>query len=359
MVAVNTNKLKHSITFRISPSKPQVICTPRRCAMIDPFEITTRGLSIVHSQTPPPIPVSSGSVVGLGIEPVVDRNYDKAYERIKARPTWTQTPPNLNSLSTATVRRVASDINPLVKATNPTPTAPDQTQLSEVTSWIIMELEASIASSPEINLQLDSPVILQICLVAGQRRVPRITVPLLPLSRYSNFDGPLPSHPTHSSFNAHLQAATPPSSPTPPTNLRSLSIIFPHASPQLLSSLQAIYLALHYISDIHLPSPSSTFPPVSCTETISPLSPNMPYVPAKARAMLGLQTPTTRPDLPASCTRAEIREWRERIKTLECKLRREVMRFVRMCEGSDSNEALVRAIGQIVDFGQVNARRSS
>ena len=70
--------------------------------------------------------------------------------------------------------------------------------------------------------------------------------------------------------------------------------------------------------------------------------------------MLGLQTPTTRPGLPASWTRLETWGWRERIEDLECKLRSEVVRFIRMCQGSDlsNNEALVRAVGAIVRSGQ-------
>ena len=76
--------------------------------------------------------------------------------------------------------------------------------------------------------------------------------------------------------------------------------------------------------------------------------------------MLGLQTPTTRPGLPLSWTRPESRGWRERIEDLECKLRNEVARFVGMCQGSDlgKNEALMRAVGQVVRLGQEEMRRS-
>ena len=363
IITVPTNGSKHAVTIRTSPSKPQVICTPRRRATIDPLETTTtgypgRGPPTRYPQTPPPTLLSSESVIGLGIESVVDERYDEVYERIKAKPTWTQTPPSSNPSSTATMRHVPPNTPPQLKADAPRPTAPDQRQLTEITSWIIMELEASITTNP---LQLRSPVILQICLPAEQRRVPRQILPTLPLSRYSNFNGPLSSHPTHSSFELHLQATSPPISPTQPTNLRSLRTVFPHASSQLLSSLQATYLALHYISTVHLPSPSSYPAPFLYSETHSPLSPNMPYIPAKARAMLGLQTPTLRPGLPASWTRPEIRGWRERVEKLECKLRREVVRFIRMCEGSDlgKNEALVKAVGEIIASGRENARRSS
>ncbi|KAF6233668.1 hypothetical protein HO173_008225 [Letharia columbiana] len=352
---VHVNDLKHAITIRTSPSKPQVISTPRRRVAINTFQTSTsvcpdRGFSIAYPHTPPPTPAS---VVGLGIESVLNGKYDEAYERIKAKQTWTQTPPSSNPSSTVNVRRVPLETTRPVRADTPRPTAPVQLQPSEFTYRIITELEASVASIPQVNLQLDSPVIFQICLPAGQRRVPRETPPGPP-SRYSNFNGPLSSHPTHSAPKFPLQAASGQDFPVPPTIMRSLHIIFPHASSQLLSSLQATYLALHYISAIHLPSPSSCSPPISSVETHSPLSPNMSYIPAKARAMLGLQTPTTRPGLPSSWTRSETRGWRERIEDLECKLRSEVVRFIRMCEGSDlgKNDALVRAVGQVVSIGQ-------
>ncbi|KAL9068212.1 MAG: hypothetical protein Q9161_006345 [Pseudevernia consocians] len=87
----------------------------------------------------------------------------------------------------------------------------------------------------------------------------------------------------------------------------------------------------------------------------------MSYIPAKARAMLGLQAPTTRSGLPASWTQPETRGWRERIEDLEGRLRSEVVRLIRMCEGSDlgKSEALVRAVGQVVSFGQEDERRKN
>ena len=339
-----------------------MISTPRRRATI---KTTTpicpdRALSIPYPHTPPPTPASSELVVGLGIESVVDRKYDEVYERIKAKRTWTQTPPSSNPSLTGTVRRASRATTPPVRADTPRPTAPIQPQLSEITSWIITELEASVASVPQVSLQLDSPVILLICLPAGQRRVPRKKPPTLPLSPYSNFNGPLSSHPTHSLFKSPLQTASPQTSPILPTN-SPLHIIFPNASSQLLSSLRATYVALHHISTIQLPLPPSSPSPFPFIETHSPLSPSMSYIPAKARAMLGLQAPTTRPGLPASWTRPETRGWRQRIEDLECKLRSEVVRLIRMCEGSDlgKNEALVRAVGQVVSFGQEDERRSN
>lgn len=355
----------HAITIRTSPSKPQVICTPRRRAAINSFKPTTpvcldRGLSFPYSHTPPPTPASLESVVGLGLESVVDWKYDEAYERIKAKATWTQTPPSSNPSSTGTVQRVPPETSPPVRADTPRPTTPVQPPLSELTSWIIAELEASFASIPQVKLQLDSPVILQICLPAGHPRVPRKSPPTLPLSRYSNFNGPLSSHPIHSPFKFPLEAASPQILPIPSTCI-SLPIIFPQAPSRLLSSLQATYLALHYISMIPLPPPSSDSAPFPFIKTRSPLSPNMSYIPAKARAMLGLQTPTTRPSLPASWRRPETRGWKERIEDLEYKLRSEVVRFIRMCEGSElgKNDALVRAVGQVVKFGQEDVRRAS
>ena len=314
-----------------------------------------RGHSIAYPDTPPPTPASSQSMVGFGIESAAaDWKYNEAYKRIKARPTWTQTPPSSNPSSTGTVRRVAPERTPPLRAGTPKSTTSTQSELSELTSWIITELEASVASEPQVNLQLDSPVILQLCLPAGQRRVPKKIISTLPLSRYSNFNGPLSSHPTHSSGRLSLHVNSPQVSSLPFTTLimRSLHDIFPHAASQVLSSLQAIYLALHYVAAIRQPSPSS------CS---SPSSHSIPYIPSKARAMLGLQTPTTRPGLPASWTRPERQGWRTRIEDLECKLSNEAVRIVRICQGSPlgKDESLVRAVGQVITLGQEDAHRSS
>ncbi len=267
-----TNGLKHAITIRTSPSKPQVICTSRRRAMIDPFEkVTTvchdRGPSMPCPHTPPLSPASSEPGIGLGIESAIDRKYDEAYERIKANSTWTQTPLSSNPSSTGTVRRIPPDKSIPVRADTPRPTAPDQLQPKELTSRIVMELEASVANNPQVSLQLDSPVILQICLPGGQHRYSRRKPPTLSWSRCSNFNGPLSSHPTHSSFNFPLQAEYAPMLATPASNIRSLTIVFPQAPPHVLSSLQATYLALHYIITIRLPSPSSCSSSFSDTET--------------------------------------------------------------------------------------------
>ena len=313
-----------------------------------------RGHPIPYPDTPPPTPASSQSTVGLGIESAADWKYDEAYKRIKARRTWTQTPPSSNPSSTGTVRRVAPGSTPPLRADTPRPTASTQSQLSELTSWIITELEASVASEPQVNLQLDSPVILQLCRPPGQRRVPNKTIFTLPRSGYSNFNGPLSSHPAHPSRKLPLHVTSPQVSPIPFTNLimRSLHDIFPHTASPVLSSLQAIYLALHYVATIRQPSPSSYS---------SPSSHGMPYIPSKARAMLGLQTPTTRPGLPAWWTRPETQGWRARIEDLECKLSSEAVRVVRKCQGSHlgKDESLVRAVGQVISLGQENAHRSS
>ena len=334
-----------------------MVCTPRRRTTIIPSEGRTqvgsdRRLSVSYPHTPPATPASPKSASGLGTASVRDRTYNEAYERIKAKATWIQTPPNSNSSSTATVRHFPSHTSPLVRADTPRPMASDEAQLSDLTPWIVMELEATVASIPRVNLQIDSPVILQICLPVDHHSVPKKTQPILPLSRYSNFNGPLSSHPTHTPSSFPLPSSLVFHAPSNSTN--PLHSIFPRASSHLLSSLRATYLALHYVSTVHLASPSTR--PFSHTETPSPLSSDIPYIPAKARAMLGLQIPTTRPGLPAAWMRPETRGWRERIESLEHKLRREVARLIRMCEGSDfgKNEALIRAVGQIVKLGQEN-----
>ena len=316
-----------------------------------------RNLSISYPNTPPLTPAFSESVSSNGVDFVIEKKYDKTYERSEAKPIWTQTPPKTSSIDTVT--RLLLEPTP-IRADTPRPTTLDQPQMSELNCWIMTELEASIASTPQVNLQLDSPAILQLCLPVEQRRVPKKRQPILPLNRHSKFDGPLSSNSTKSPLDSSLQAASSRIGPTPPISARALRVVFPHASSQYLSSLQATYLALRYVSTVHLISPSTYAPPISYVETHPPLSAKMPCVPAKACAMLGLlQTPTTRPGLPVSWTQSQSRGWGERITILECKLRREVIRLVRMCEGGSSDEALVRAIGQIVDFGHEKVLRSS
>ena len=330
-----------------------MVCTPRRRATINSFENPTlvcpdRCLSIPYPNTPPLTPGFSESVSGLGIDFIIEGTYDKTCERSEAKSMWTQTP--LKPPSVKTARQFLLEPKPPQRAHTPSPMTP---LMSELNCWIILELEASLASISHINLQIDSPVILQICLPAEERRVPRKRQPISPPNRCSKFNGPLSSHPTNFSFDSPVQAASSRIPATPPISTRALRFVFPHASSHYVSSLQATYLALRYVSNIHLITPSSYAPRFAYAETHPPLSANMPYIPAKARAMLGLlQTPTTRPGLPASWMQSQSRGWGERIENLECKLRGEVLRLIRVCEGSDSDEALVRAVGQIVEFGQ-------
>ena len=344
--------LKHIIRIKTNPLRPQVICTPCRRAPVGPFGTTTpvftnQGLLVPHPHTPPLTPVSPEPVVDLGIKPVADRHYDETYEPIKAESTWTPAPPTPSHSPTGAVRRVPSEPTTLIRAEATKATAHDRPQMSERTAWIIIGLEASVASIAPVNLQLDSPVIREIRFPPEQRWVPSKTLSLLPLV-CSSLSGRLSSHPSYSSFTLSLQAGSPRNSPITITNIRSLSIIFPHASPQILSSLQATYLALQYVSTVDLPSSALRSLPLSHTRT-SPWS-SMPYIPAKARAMLGLPAPWMQP---------ETQEWRNRIENLQCRLRREVVRLIRMCERSDlgKNESLIRAVGQVVEYGQARAHR--
>ena len=228
-------------------------------------------------------------------------------------------------------------------------------KLSETTAWILTELETSISSLPPPGLQLISPVIQRIRLPLTERRISRSSPPTLPLSRYSTFMGPLSSHPPNPPYTpGHqiipTQSRDLPSMPTHPT--LALRTIFPHAPTHLLSSLQATYIALHYVSTIYLPSstPFPFMPPSTHLPTPSDLS----DIPCKARAMLGIQTPTSRPSLPTSWIWPETLGWKERTENLEVRLRREVKRLIRECEKRETGreDALVKAVWEIVGVGE-------
>lgn len=367
--------IKHATTVTASPTKPQLISIPLRRATT-----TTTPSSappIHHEQTIPNIfpatpPDTPACSVGLGIHSYGASQQEKerlAFEKIKARPTWSAMPPAVTIStpdSTETLRNIPRVLTSKARPDTPRLFQIPVPQLSELTIWILTELEHSLSSCVPEKRRLSSPVIQQLRLPSNERRVPRSSPPTLPLSHFSTYN-PLSSHPP----GIPVQTSNLPNPASAP--LPALRTIFPRAPLSLLDALQATTLALHHVSSIHLPStpylassssppyPPSPSPSLSQNTPLQP--PDISYIPSKARAMLGLQPSTTsrpvRPTLPSSWLRPQVLSWGERVEGLEVGLGREVGKLVGEClagdvhgERGEVEGPLVRAVGEIVTLSE-------
>ena len=356
---------KYATTVTSSPSKPQLISIPRRYANIMP---SLKGPSLDEKQTatsdwlPATPPYTPASPVGLGIHSPGHCQQDKEEEifrRIKARATWSTAKTSLassthNSTDATSVRYGHPISNPTTRPENPRPLASPAFHLSEITMWILTELEASLACTSPVKLSLDTPVIQQIRLPSEQRKIPQPVKPTIPLSHFSTYKGPLSSHQPA----GHCIISSAPR--TSSVRMAACQKIFPNASFSVQSSLQATYLALHHVSDIYLPFP---FPAGAASDTSrvgnDPTSiPDMPHIPSKARAMLGLQPAVaSRPCLPLSWFHPRSMSWAQRVDNLEVGLEKEVRRLIGECEGWEvkDEEVLVTALGELVMTGESNS----
>lgn len=370
--------IKHATTVTSSPTKPQLISIPL-CR--DTTATTLPSAPPIHHEqtipnifpaTPPETPVCSIDF-GTGPHEASQRGKERlAFEKIKARPTWTAVTISTPD-STKTLRDIPPVSTPKARPDTPRPFHTPVPQLSELTIWILTELEHSLSSHQREKLQLNSLVIQQLRLPSTQRRVPRSPPPTLPLSRFSTYN-PLSSHPPSIS----VQTSNPPCTSSAP--LLALRTIFPRAPLSLLDALQATILALHHVSSIYLPSPSQSpshsSPPYPPSPSPSPSqntplqSPDISFIPSKARAMLGLQPSTTsrpmRPTLPSSWLRPQVLSWGERVEELEVGLGREVGKLIATClagevrgERGNIEGPLVKALGEVVSLNERIALRDA
>ena len=288
------------------------------------------------------------SAIGLGIDIFRGQKQEKqqqAFQGIKARKIWETT--TTNPATTVRYR------GPFSRPGNPIPPPTLLPPLSESTTQILFDLDTILNSNT--SLHLSSPVIQKIRLSSAhtkQRRTP----PTIPHSRFSAFGPPPRSlssqaptiHPNSASSAAHITTQMSFYSKYNPT-LRILSTIFPYATRSLLSTFHATNLALHYVHNISLP-PQHNYPREHGTD--------IPFIPSKARVILGLQMPGPRTPLPSHWVelRGEGMGWRERIEKVKGGLRRELGRVLRECVGCDLavvvEEVMVRAVGEVIRLAE-------
>ncbi|KAL8687087.1 MAG: hypothetical protein Q9218_006645 [Villophora microphyllina] len=255
--------------------------------------------------------------------------------------------------------------------------APAMTQLDPSTATIVEDLEVMLADFPITTLRLNTAVVRRIRSVIPSRSTSRTSTQhrssTAPHSRYSPYR-PLSSHPTSPWSPPHANPTTdmnPSRNPSADPTTFALRTIFPTARPHHLDSLQATYLALHYIINI----PATEFSAASSSETAaSPFTTAVMHsrsssvvsnVPPKARAMLGLDSPLRSPT--TSPTRSWFRasspeldmDVKTRLENVRLLLEASVKKLLGEIEGrplGKADDALMRAVGEVVRMGE---RRSS
>lgn len=288
-----------------SPSRPQIISITRRPFSLQDttsFQYESRSVSNPFPVTPPETPARDQTVRnGIRKELEPERTHairGNPSDKIKVHVT----PPNSPFSSYRITESHQSGVS-YESSKRSTPA----TLRHQPLDWILHELELAAANFPRLRLQLNSPVIHLLRLPNSDRLVTErplgkaLSPPGPPHSRYSIFR-PLSSHPITPRSpqiprdiliqNSNLAIFDPlhPDPLTDPT-LCALQTIFPNAELPALESLQATYLALNYLS--------FTYPPSSTDPRLLSSSPGAEYplkfstVPPKARAMLGIQPPTS------------------------------------------------------------------
>ena len=408
--------IQHATAVTTSPSKPRMISIrPRRVGVESPHGEPASPLmsgfqpnvSTFLPETPPQSPLPSTETPrrlpaasnGIAIDTIDTNNLARqhqAFSRIRSRTTWSTVTPTsavVTPQTSETVRRDARP-SPTVSAspaasrpgTPPPMSINTGLKLSELTTWIITELETALAGDASQPLQLNTPVIQQLRLPPKQRKVPRQS-PLSPArSSFSVAQGPLSSHTSPSDFavppresNEWGMLAVKPTIAKLDATLSILNRIFPLAPRLTLTHLLATILAQQFVSTLRIPlfqqsATTNTLPfaarhvgkPPLSAATATHIDGLPEYIPSKARAMLGLPPPSSpgkprdgRPPLPSFWREVEKMEWRDRVGELEAGLQIRVGRLVRKLVGGEEwksgerwLDALVVAIGEAVRLGE-------
>ena len=387
-----------------TPTKPKVITIGRQNPPgphVTISSLYSRGFSQSAEWKPATPPETPQSPVGIDIissssakkencvRTLVDKRQDQRLASL--------TPPNspqATSRSQYTIRRTSDSCS---KASNSaytsTANTPASSSVKDAPFEVVEELEATIHNHPAARLYLDSSIIDQI------RRLSTVDVkpnmqsepndhPMhTPQSRYSIFR-PLSSHPVSSqdvpsyrdvrfqNFKLAHGADVPQNCRTSLPSFQdratfsALRVVFPHAPRALLDSLQATYLALNYVSSLHLQSHTAL-----CTQDALEPSParsmlTVSSIPRKALARLGIRAPASSPVASTSWLRPGTREidsrkmptdgdhaltQQERAENLQISLRISVRSLLGEIEGrrlGKRDESLVRAVGEVVRCGQ-------
>lgn len=326
-----------------SPTKPRVYSIPRRRESHVPSEERTSnsapGIPRPYPDTPPQSPttpkIGPGIDVGLKAREQRQRLASRSAQASSAiGPTTPPTSGSSTPYNAHTARYCPNQVMGLRRPDTPTPISIAEPQLSELSTWILTELETSMATVSRPALKLDSPVLQVIRRPARERQMPR-TACKVPLSRYARLDGPPTGHPS-STYAAHQFSDD--------KSILALKRVFPQADNQHLCSILATHLALGFVFELQFLFNSSL---------ISPSSSHIPQqVPIKARAMLGLHPTTSRPPLP-SFWRPE-RSWKERVEVLKSSLEREMEMLVNDAIAPKSMvDRLVKAVGEMADVGRI------
>lgn len=285
------------MTTVTSPPKPRLITIPPR----KPSSAKTSSQSLTPLSDPQPLVSAFSPDTPSETFDVVDPGDDGA------EPGQSVTEQRLASLD---IKSFYPYTPPSSRTPTPTPSAclqdhsyggpPTTTRLDSSITWILQEFEVLLAHSPTATLRLDSPVIRRIRgttsdVSAGNSAGHRYFI--APGSRYSLYR-PVSSHPISNESYLHTdqspRAIYAPSAPQADPTALALGNILPQARPHQIDSLQATYLALQFIVDLPLSMASSSDVPPSPFTTAIKHSRSLSIVfeiPAKVRAMLGLDPP--------------------------------------------------------------------
>ncbi|KAL8657364.1 MAG: hypothetical protein Q9226_001990 [Calogaya cf. arnoldii] len=379
--SINEEIVKEAqVTTVISPSKPRLVTiSPRRSS---PGKISTQPMTPLNTQralisafspdTPPETPdvaVPSDE----DARPTSHNVTEQPLVDVDAKITHPLTPPN---------SRIPTPFDNIDKITSSASAClqdhscwipPAMTQLDPLTGRILQELEVLLADFPLTALRLHSPVITRLRAATSDVSIPgaspRYHDSAAPHSRYSSYR-PLSNHP----MNQVHRDRSPRVADRPPAIQADLTIfalrtIFPQARAHHLDSLQATFLALHFIVNI----PSSDFTVASVSDVAaSPFSTSIKHsrssslasnIPAKARAMLGLDSPV-RSSTPfaspaVSWYRASSPELdsnaKARLENVELLLETSARKILVEIQGRPlgrADDALVRAIGEVIKMGE-------
>ncbi|KAL8944274.1 MAG: hypothetical protein Q9216_000569 [Gyalolechia sp. 2 TL-2023] len=360
------------ITTVTSPSKARLITISPRTPLSKTSSLTD-GPALVSAfspETPPETPHVTNQNEVNDI-PTPSPGKEHVAESLDAKINYPITPPSSrvptpfgSFTSSACLRKLSHWVQPTMM------------RLDALTAWILQELEVLLADFPRVTLRLDSPVIEGIrsatstpSLAEGPDRYRSSTAPH---SRYP---------PSRHITNKFASVQNPPEhGPAPQSNraLRNtqatpaafaLRAVFPHARSHHLDSLQAAWIAFYYV--INYPSPGVVAAPVSdaaaTTDAASPKhsrsSSIVSNIPAKARAMLGLESPVPLSPSPLSPTRSWFRtstpeldrEVKMRLENVEILLETSIRKILVEIEGRPlgrQDDALWRAVGEIVKLGE-------